>query len=151
MSLIKKRNGSLYPSLTNDIFENSLFGLNGIFDSDNPFWNRSSLVPLANISETKNEFNVDLSAPGLTRGDFKVEVDDGILTVSCEKQEESKEDKENYKRREFSYNSFTRSFQLPENVAEDKINAKYDNGMLHISLPKKEMTISKAKKSIQVG
>lgn len=151
MTLLKKRNGNLYPSLTNDFFEDRFFGMGNLLDPDNVFWNKGLQVPPANISETRNEFNVDLSVPGMSRSDFNVEVEDGTLTISCEKKDERKEDTENYKRREFSYNSFSRSFQLPDNVLEDKINAKYENGMLHISIPKKEVSLNKPKKAIQVG
>jgi HSP20 family protein len=122
-----------------------------MLDIDNDLWDSGLKVPLANISETKNEFKVDLSAPGLKRDDFKVEIEDGTLTISSEKEEEKKEDQKNYKRREFSYSSFSRSFSLPENVQEDKINAKYDDGMLHVTIPKKEVIPAMPKKAIKVG
>lgn len=147
--LKKKQNGDLIPSLTNDFFGNRFFGTD-LLDFERDFFDGGIKVPLANVAETKEEFKVDLSAPGLNREDFKVEIEDGALVVSAEKQEENKEEKENYKRREFSYNSFCRSFQLPENVSEDKINAKYENGMLHITIPKKKISESKPKKAIKV-
>jgi len=150
MNLLKRRNGDLFPSFKNDFFDDGFFWSN-LISTGSDLLDRGFKIPPANISETKEEFRVDLSAPGLTRNDFKIEVEDGTLTISSEKKEESKNDTENYKRREFSYNSFNRSFQLPENVKEDKISAKYDNGMLHISIPKKEVSISKQKKEIQVG
>jgi HSP20 family protein len=149
--LRKKQNGDLIPSLTNDFFGNRFFGTD-LTDYERDFFNGGGIkVPLANVSETASEFKVDLSAPGLNREDFKVEIEDGALVISAEKEEEKKEEKENYKRQEFSYNSFSRSFQLPENVSEDKINAKYENGMLHISIPKKEVSAPKAKKAIKVA
>jgi HSP20 family protein len=148
--IIKRRNGDLFPSLTNDLCGTSSCGPS-LLDIDNDLWDGGLKVPLANITENKNEFKVDLSAPGLKKEDFKVEIEDGTLTISSEKKEESKEDKKNYKRREFSYSSFSRSFSLPENVQEDKINAKYDDGMLHVSIPKKEPEQSKPKKAIQVA
>jgi len=148
MNLLKRRNGDLFPSFKNDFFDEGFFWPN-LISTGSDLLDRGFKIPPANISETKEEFRVDLSAPGLTRNDFKIEVEDGTLTISSEKKEESKND--NYKRREFSYNSFTRSFQLPENVKEDKISAKYDNGMLHVSIPKKEISISKPKKEIHVG
>ena len=149
-SLTKRKNGSSGRSLISDFFGNG-FNSSDVLDIENDLLDGGLKVPLANISETKDEFKVDLSAPGLKREDFKVEVEDGALTVSSEKEEEKEENKENFKRREFSYNSFSRTFELPENVLEDKINAKYDNGMLHISIPKKESTASKPKKAIKVG
>jgi len=149
MTLLRKRNGDL-PSLTNDFFGNRFFDTD-LLDFERDFFDGGIKVPLANVSETSNEFKVELSAPGFKREDFKVEIEDGALIVSAEKQEEKKEEKENYKRKEFSYNSFSRSFQLPENISEDKINAKYDNGMLNISIPKKEVSAPKVKKAIKVG
>ena len=146
MTSIKKRSQSLFPFQESDFFEDPFFGFSSF-----PF-NRSkySQIPPTNITETKTEFKLDISAPGLTKADFKIDIDGGTLIISSEKKEEISEEKEDYKRKEFSYNSFSRSFQLPENVAEEKINAKYDNGMLRISIPKKEGTKNSAKKSIQV-
>ncbi len=153
MSLVKRKNGERnngwFPSLTSDIFTDRLFGP-GLLDIED-FWNGGLRVPPANISETDKEFKIDLSAPDLKRDDFKVEVENGDLIISSEKEEEDKEEKKNYRRREFSYSSFERRFPLPENVMEDKINAKYSDGVLHVTIPKKETTSSKPKKAIQVG
>jgi HSP20 family protein len=110
----------------------------------------SSEVPSANLRETNDKFIVELSAPGLKKDDFKVEIDDGRLVVSCEKEEEKKDEDKNYRRREFSYSSFCRTFELPDNAAEDKINATYADGILEVSIPKKEVTVSKPKKEIKV-
>jgi HSP20 family protein len=146
----KRRRNNLFPSVFDNFFENrmltpSMYG----FNSD--MWDNGISSPPANISETKDEFRIDLSAPGLTREDLKVDVDNGILSISCEKEEETNDEKDEYKRREFSYSSFTRSFQLPENAMEEKIVAKYENGMLKISIPKKEKNISASKKSIEIA
>ncbi len=149
-SLLNNKTGSSLPTLECDLLGNG-FNCSNLLNIDNDLWNGGLKVPLANVTETKNEFRVDLSAPGLKKEDFKVDVEDGTLTISSEKKEEKEENKENYKRREFSYNSFSRTFELPENVLEDKINAKYDNGMLHISIPKKETGSSKPKKAIEVA
>jgi HSP20 family protein len=152
MSLTKRKNhrNNLFPSLADNFFGNRFLSPS-LFDSDSGFWNREMQVPLANVTETKDSFNIELSVPGLKRDDFNVEVENGMLTISCEKEEERNENDENFTRREFSYNSFERTFQLPENVVEDKINAKYDNGMLKVSLPKKEVSTNKSKKAIKVG
>jgi HSP20 family protein len=107
-------------------------------------------MPPANISENDKEYRVDISAPGLKKEDFKVEVDNGDLIISNERSNEEKEEKENYWRREFSYSGFTRRFPMPENVKEEGIDAKYHNGMLQIIIPKKEMTTRKSKKEIEV-
>src|ERR1700751_1726104 len=105
MNLLKRRNGDLFPSFKNDFFDDGFFWPN-LINAEGNFFDRELKVPPANISETKEEFRVDLSAPGLTRNDFKIEVEDSTLTISSEKKEESKDDTENYKRREFSYAGF---------------------------------------------
>lgn len=153
MSLLVKRNKAGLPSLVSDFFDSGrLFP--SVFDVDSNllnFSNESLMIPEANIIENGKDFKIELAAPGLERNDFKVEVNNGVLTISAEKKEEKKEEKENYKRREFSYNSFTRSFTLPENSVPDKIDAKYENGILRITLPKKEVTVSKPAKQIKVA
>lgn len=142
-------NGSGFPSLADDFFNDRFFG-SGMLSPFSSFSGAMSEVPSANIRETKDSYIVELSAPGLKKDDFKIELEDGVLTVSCEKEEEKKEEEKDYKRREFSYTSFTRSFSLPENAQEDKINAHYADGILELSIPKKEMSVSKPKKQIKV-
>lgn len=94
--------------------------------------------PAANIYETPEAYHVELNAPGRNKEDFKVNVDKDLLTVSFEKKEETKTENGKSIRREFSYNSFKRSFSLDETVDTTKIQAKYENGILKIELPKKE-------------
>ncbi len=152
MSLIVRKRATL-PSLVNDFFETgrlfpSVFDLNSnLFDFDGG----SLLVPNANIIEEEKDFKIELAAPGLEKKDFKVEVNNNVLTISAEKEEEKKEEHKNYKRREFSYNSFSRSFTLPENSLPDRIDAKYENGVLTLLLPKKEVSVSKPAKQIKVA
>ena len=93
--------------------------------------------PPANIHETPDAFHVELSVPGRTKEDFKVNVEQGLLTVSFEKKEETKSDDYKTVRREFSYKAFSRSFTLDEQVDAAKIQAKYENGLLKLLLPKK--------------
>jgi HSP20 family protein len=151
--LLRKRNGSLFPSLLNDLTDTGRIFSPGIFDlgTDLLDVDGSLSLPDVNIIENGKDFKIELAAPGLERKDFKVEVDNGVLTISAEKKEEKKEENENYKRREFSYNSFSRSFTLPENSLTDKIDAKYENGILRLTLPKKEVVVSKPKKEIKVA
>jgi HSP20 family protein len=143
----------MLPSLVSNFFDDgrlfpSVFDLEtNLFDLDGG----SLLVPNANIVENEKDFHIELAAPGLDRKDFKVEVDNGVLSISAKKEEEKKEEHKNYKRREFSYNSFSRSFTLPENCHSDKIDAKYENGLLKVTLPKKEVTVSKPVKEIKVS
>lgn len=146
MATLVKRNGVSLPTLVNDFFDGDLFDLGGDFLKRGAKFN-----PSVNVSETDKDFKIEVAAPGLEKKDFKVEVDSGILTISAEKEEETKEEKKNYSRREFSYNKFSRSFQVPDNSMPEKIDAKYENGILNIVLPKKEVTLSKAKKEIKVA
>lgn len=106
------------------------------------FWLRNvQSEPAMNIKETDHEFQVELAAPGLEKEDFEIFIDDGYLNVYAEKKTEKETEDENYKRKEFSYNSFKRSLLLPENVKEDEIKATYDNGVLKFNLMKVEKAI----------
>ena len=137
MNLVKK-NGGL-PSLLSDFFGSSLIDRD-FFDLD-VFPSRLGInVPTANVTETAKEFRIELAAPGLERKDFNVEVDNHMLKISAEKEEEKKEKDGEYSRREYSFNSFSRSFALPENVKEGNIDAKYENGVLKVSIPKAKET-----------
>jgi HSP20 family protein len=150
MSLIV-RNRSLLPNVSN-FFDTGKFFSPGIFDFDGDLdFDSSLVVPEANIIENDKDFRIEIAAPGLEKKDFNVTFQNGMLVVSAEKEEEKKESKKNYMRREFSYNSFSRSFNLPENSLPDKIEAKYENGVLRLMLPKKEVTVSKPKKEIKVS
>lgn len=101
-----------------------------------------------NIRETKDAYLLDVVAPGFEKGDFKINLDGQTLTISSEKKTEQKVENEKQIRREFSFRSFSRSFTLDENVDADKINAKYDNGVLKLTLPKKEAKQETAKEII---
>ena len=119
----------------------------------NNFANSGSSMPAVNIKETADGFHVEMAAPGMEKKDFKIELDGNTLQISSEKQEEfeNKED-ENYNRKEFSYRSFYRSFHLPKEVVDaDKIKAKYDNGLLHLSIPKKEEAKQKPSRLINIS
>lgn len=152
MTLALRKNRSMIPSVMSDLLDTGRFFTPDVFDLDTDLLNlTSSSVPSVNIIENPSDFKVELAAPGMERKDFKIEIDNNSLTISGEKKEEKKEDTENYRRREFSYNAFNRSFDLPENVIADKIDAKYENGILHLSLPKKEVTILKPKKEIKIS
>jgi HSP20 family protein len=141
--------GSLFPSLRNDFWTNRFFSP-ALFDFDDDFFNGSMSTPPANISETEKEFKLELSVPGFKKEDFRIDIDNGTLTISCEKEEEAKEDNTNFRRREFSYSRFSRSFELPDNTDEGNITAKYDNGMLQLTVPKKDISSTKPKKEIKV-
>jgi HSP20 family protein len=95
-------------------------------------------VPAVNIRDEKDSFVMELAAPGLKKGDFKINLDNQLLTISSEKKEEKEEQEENYTRKEFAFSSFSRSFTLPKTIVFDKIKADYKDGILVVKLPKKE-------------
>jgi HSP20 family protein len=144
---------SLLPSWTNDLFDTGKFFEPSLldFDGDFPVSDFATRIPSVNITENEKNFKIEMAAPGLEKKDFKIEVENGALWISAEKKEETKEEKKNFTRREFSYNSFSRSFRLPENCWPDKIEAKYDSGILKLMLPKKEVTVSKPAKEIKIS
>lgn len=150
-TLVKK--DSLLPSWTGGLLDvNRFFGPRLLdLDGDFPSFEITGRIPSVNITESEKEFEIEMAAPGLDRKDIKVEVENNMLCISSEKEENKKEEKKNYTRREYSYNSFSRKFSLPENSLPDKVNAKYENGILHVVLPKKEVTVSKMSKEIKVS
>jgi HSP20 family protein len=123
------------------------------FDFGNDFFvpRLGVTVPSVNIMETPKHYSFEVAAPGLERKDFNIELDNHTLIISAEK-EENKEEKENgYFRKEYSFNTFSRSFTLPENVEEAKIDAKYENGILRVTVPKAKETPVHTPKKISVG
>lgn len=107
-------------------------------------------LPKVNITESDASFSLEFAAPGLHKKDFKIDVNNNVLTVSAA-QEESKEDKEKqYTRREYSYSSFSRSFTLPEEVEQEKIEATYDGGILKLVLPKNAKVSKTNHKAIEI-
>jgi Molecular chaperone (small heat shock protein) len=150
MNLTLKRT---MPSLLTDWpMPTTLFGpdfFDGDFDI--PSFRLGVNVPSVNVSETPKEFLLELAAPGLERKDFNVEVDNHTLCISAEKKEEKKETEGDYTRKEYSFNSFSRTFSLPENVKEGNIDAKYENGILKVSIPKMKETQVKTTQKISVS
>lgn len=139
----------------NGLNRNKLFQtFPGVFDEFfNEFTRNDSAayVPAVNIAENVNDFTVDLSVPGFTKDDFKIGVEDNVLTISGEHKTESRNEEKNFTRKEFSYSSFKRSFTLPENVDEENINAKYENGILKLTLAKRPEASVKAAKEIKIS
>jgi HSP20 family protein len=144
MTLVKRGDWPLLGNgnLLSDFFNNDRF-----FDSD---WLKSQPVPAVNVRETEKNFEIELAAPGRSKKDFNITVDNGVLTISSEKKEEKEQKEKNYTRKEFGYSSFSRAFTLPENVNEDDVKANYEDGLLKLSLAKQVATQSKAKKAIEV-
>ena len=133
------------PSVFDDFFK----PWNEWFDNGNTL-ERTFKVPAVNITEHKNEFLVSLAAPGLKKDDFKIDVEGNILTVSSQQEENKEENEKTYTRKEYSYSSFSRSFTLPDEISKEKIDAKYEDGVLKISLPRKEEAIKNTAKTIAV-
>lgn len=135
MTLVKfngNQNGKkgLIPSM-NNVFD-SIF-TDGFFNETN-----ARMVPAVNISEGVDHFQIELAAPGLNKKDFKVGVDRNLLSISVDKQEESQQHESRFTRREFSYHSFVRTFNLPETADQNAIQAKYEDGLLRVTVAKKE-------------
>lgn len=121
------------PSIFGDFFNPWV----DLFDNgDMPV--RSINVPAVNIAEQDNQYMVSMAAPGMKKEDFKIEVDGNQLTVSSENENSNEENNEKFTRKEYSYSSFSRSFTLPEEIKQENIEAKYEDGVLKISLPRKE-------------
>ncbi len=107
-------------------------------------------LPAVNVIEKDDAFSLELAAPGLKKDDFKINVNENVLTISAEKKVENEEVKDKYTRKEFGYSSFKRSFTLAKSINGEKINATYSDGILSIELPKKEETKPKEPKLIEV-
>jgi len=99
-------------------------------------WERVATVPSVNVSESDHAYKITLAAPGLSKEDFKVNVEGDLITISAEKTTRKEEKEDKYTRKEYNYTSFSRTFTLPENIKAEKIDARYENGELMISLPK---------------
>ncbi|MEO8821165.1 MAG: Hsp20/alpha crystallin family protein [Ginsengibacter sp.] len=108
--------------------------------NDTPVSNNNSSLnfPAVNIFETNDDYELEFNVPGRKKEDFKITVDKSILSVSFEKKEEQKEENKKFIKKEFTAQSFKRSFTLDEKINADDINAKYENGILRLTLPKKE-------------
>lgn len=144
MTLVKFRKRPWENLLSTDFLNpDSLF--------NDRLWLKKMNEPALNIKEKKDEFEIELAAPGFSKKDFKVTIDDGCLNISAEKSESKKEEDENYTRKEFSYNSFDRSLELPESIEDEKVKAVYDNGILKFRLSKKEETKKHKPKVIEIS
>lgn len=149
----RRTDGKLMPTLRSNLSE--IFDFDKVFDEgifNPPTWSSRlfTQVPAANICETENEYTVELAVPGLKKEDFIVDIDNNVLEIKVEKEESKKEEKENYTRKEYDYQAFYRSFNLPDSVKPEKINAKYTNGILSIHLPKQVKTPQQKIKKIPV-
>lgn len=108
-------------------------------------------TPAVNIVEEKDSFKIEVAAPGLDKKDFHIELDNFVLTVSSVREESKEENKDRFTSREFNYSSFKRSFTLPRTVKTDKIDASHKDGILTITIPKKEEAIEKPLREIAIS
>lgn len=143
MSLIRRNSYLPTSSFFDDSFTRDLFNW-----SD---WSsEGSSMPKVNIVESNDNFKVEMAAPGMKKDDFHVELDNDMLTISSELTHESENNDQRYNRKEFSYQSFKRSFYLPNTVEADKIEAKYHDGILSLVIPKKEEAKKKPARTIAI-
>lgn len=144
MSTLVKRNG-LYPFTT--FFDDSW--TRDLFDG----WNHAqqgSTLPQVNIAETNDEFRVEMAVPGMRKEDVRAELDNNILTIWSEVSDDTPQADQHYTRREFSYRSFKRSFYLPKTVESESIQAKYQDGILYLVIPKKDEARKKPVRTISI-
>jgi len=138
------RTRNTWPNLVEEFFNSDLFPT--FFDAET----RRSL-PAVNIIEGKNDYKIEVAAPGLNKEDFKINLENNVLTVSSEKEEKEENNDSKVMRKEFSYYSFSRSFTLPLTVMADKISATHKDGVLQISIPKRDEAKEKPSREIKIS
>ena len=152
---ITKRNGNsvnYLPTFFDDFFNRNLFNWN-----TSNFSNTNTTIPAVNIKETADSYDVEVAAPGMSKKDFKVQLDGNTLTISSERAEQqednwNKKKEERYISREFSYQSFYRTFTLQKDVLDaEEIQARYEDGVLHLVIPKKEEAKQKPPRMIEIA
>jgi HSP20 family protein len=146
MTLIRYNNH--FPSFFDDFFTKEMNGwMNGRREEE------ASTLPAVNVKENDEGFHLEVAVPGMNKEDFKVELDSDVLTISAKKESKHEEKEEGrYSRREFHYHSFKRRFRLPKNQVEgDKVEARYENGILHLNIPKREEARVKPARTIEIA
>jgi HSP20 family protein len=148
MSILRKNEN--YPAWSN--FFNDFFNRDWIDWNNRNFSETNTTLPSVNIKEAKEGYEVEMAAPGFGKKDFKIELSHDILTISSEKKEKNETKKgQEYTRKEFSYQSFSRSFTLPNTVDNDNISARYDNGIIKVFIPRKNDAKANRAKSIEIN
>jgi len=150
MNLIKKTESQMpgFPRMFfDDIFGRELFN----WENTN-FSSTSTTLPSVNIKENVDSYEVEVAAPGMDKSDFNVTLDGNLLTISSVKEQKEFTEQSNFKHREFSYQSFQRSFEFPKNVVDDDhITARYEKGVLLLTVPKKEEAKQKPPRMIEIS
>lgn len=150
MKLARRTSPALsgFPSILDRFFEGDWMDW-----SHNNFADVNATLPAVNVEEHPDNYEIDVAAPGMKKEDFHLKIENGVLTISAEhKTEKHEEEKRNFSRREFSYTSFQRSFSLPEELVNaENIGAKYADGILTITVPKREEVKPKPSKIIEIS
>ena len=133
---------SFWPFYTPNIFNDDFFPV---------LTDNASTMPAVNIRDNEKNYVLDLAIPGIERKDLKVDINEDVLTISSESKNETEERRDGYKRKEFSYSSFSRSFYIPENVNREKIEANYKDGVLSVELPKQEEDKNKITREVKIS
>lgn len=120
---------TLSPFITSRFFDDDFFPVTG---------NGNRRLPAVNVKETDKSYLLELAVPGIDRNNLKIDMNEDVLTISSEVKNENEQENDGYMRREFSFDSFTRSFYIPENVNKEKIGASYKDGILTVEMPKEE-------------
>ena len=140
------RFNNYHPSMFDNWFDNDLFN----WEYNNH--EAEATLPAVNIKENADAFKVEMAVPGFDKKDFKINLDHNVLTISSEKKVENEhKNGERYTCREYSYQSFSRSFTLPDAANGDKISAKYENGILNVEIPKREEAKPKPTRQIAIA
>ena len=142
LPMLRKRGN--FPSLMDEFFGKDL--MPNFFDFDNEF-----TTPAVNITEGADGYKIELAAPGIDKKDIKIDLDQNVLTISSENKQEKEDKDEKVMRKEFRYSAFSRSFTLPDTADYEKINASHKDGILTIKIPKKEESITKPARTINIG
>lgn len=133
-----------------NLFDDFFRPWNEWFDVENGFFERTLSVPAVNVVENKDHYTVSIAAPGLKKQDFKIDVDGNMLTISCEKEDHKEEKDARFTRKEYNYSSFSRSFTIPDEVRKEKIEAKYEDGILKLMMPRMHVVKPEAVQQIEV-
>ncbi len=142
---------TMLPTITRNTF--SPFYMPHLFDED--FFpvvsNTNNSIPAVNIRENEQNYTLEFAIPGIDKNNLKIDMKEDVLTISSESKNENEVEKDGYKRKEFSYSSFSRSFYIPENVNRDKIGASYKDGILLVDLPKMEEEMNKITRQVKIS
>ncbi len=143
MTLTRKRD-HFFPTAWNNLFESNFL------NTPTPSY-RGLTSPAVNIKENEDGYAIELASPGMKKEDFKINLNQDLLSISVDKEKNSEEEKDNYTRKEYSFSSFSRTFTLPDAADTDSINAEYTDGILKVLISKREEAKPKPAREIVVG